>query len=99
MAFNHAGSRIVCGIEMSQPSVWYGAHDDMLETRLLRVGGDTGTGLPNPLAHTSITIVIEAVHAVGSHSVLFRIAVPTFPDGGGAIIHGVEPTGVLALEE
>ena len=84
---------------MAQPLVGYGTHDDMAEPRLLRVGSDTGCCLPEPLANAAIGIVVEAVHAVGTESAVLHIAVPAFPDGCRTVVDGVEPAGVLALEE
>ena len=84
---------------MTEPFVGNRFHDDVLETWLNRIGGDAGTGLPNPLAHGTIGIVVEAVHAFGSHATFFCIAVPPFPNGGGTVVYGIKPAGVLALEK
>ena len=43
--------------------------------------------------------MVETVHTVWSHAILFHIAVPTLPDGGCTIVDGVKPTGILTLEE
>ena len=71
----------------------------MLKTRLGRVGTDTGSGLPNPFADTAIGIMVEAVHAAWTHSLILHVAVPTLPDGSGTIVNRIQPTGVLTLEE
>ena len=64
-----------------------------------RIGCDAGNGFPNPFTYASIGIMIEAVHAARSHSFVYHIAVPPFPDGGGSIVHRVQPAWVLTLEE
>ena len=71
----------------------------MLETGFSRVGGDAGHGLPDPGADGSVGVVVETVHALGSHSGFEGVAVPTLPDRGGAVVDGIDPAGVLALEE
>ena len=43
--------------------------------------------------------MVEAVHAAGTHSLILHVAVPALPDGGGSVIDGVEPRGILALIE
>ena len=43
--------------------------------------------------------MVEAVHALGAHALVQHVAVPAFPDGGGTVVHRIEPAGVLALEE
>ena len=98
-ALDEACSRTIRGFEMVQPAVGDGAHDDMLEARTGGVGSDAGTRLPNPLADDAVGIVVEAVHAVGPHALIPGVAVPAFPDGGCSVVDGVEPAGVLALEE
>ncbi len=71
----------------------------MFESGLGGIGADAGGSLPNPLADTSVGIVVETVHTAGTHAFFEHIAVPAFPDGGGAVVHGIEPAGVLPLEE
>ena len=43
--------------------------------------------------------MVEAVHAARTHAFVHGIRVPTLPDGGCAVIDGVEPRWVLVLEE
>ena len=43
--------------------------------------------------------MVETVHAFGAHAFVAHIAVPAFPYSGGAIVNGVEPAGVLMLEQ
>ena len=64
-----------------------------------RIGCDAGNGFPNPFTYASIGIMIEAVHATRSHSFVYHIAVPPFPDGGGSIVHRIQPAWVLTLKE
>ena len=70
-----------------------------LEAGQVHAGVDAGGIFPQPLAHAAIGIVVEAVHTAGAHTGILHIAVPAFPDGGGAVIHGVQPAGVLPLEK
>ena len=71
----------------------------MLEAGSSRIGCDAGNGFPNPFTYTSVGIMIEAVHAARSHSFVYHITVPPFPDGGGSVVHRIQPTWVLTLEE
>ena len=84
---------------MPQALVGNRSHDDVLEPWLRRVGGDARRRLPQPLAHTPVGIVVEAVHPLRSHALVGHVTVPALPDGGGAVVDGVEPTRVLPLEE
>ena len=43
--------------------------------------------------------MIETVHPLRAHTVLESITVPTLPDCGGAVVHGIEPARIAALEE
>ena len=43
--------------------------------------------------------MVEAVHALRTHTFVHHVTVPTFPNGSGAIVYGIEPTRILALEE
>ena len=55
--------------------------------------------LPNPLADTTISVVVVAVHTSLADAVLLGVAIPTLPDGGCSIVHRVEPARIFALEE
>ena len=84
---------------MAQAFVGDGAHDDMFKAGCLGVGGDTGASLPYPLAYTAVGIVVEAVHALRTHALVYHITVPTLPNGGSTVVYRVQPTGILALEK
>ena len=43
--------------------------------------------------------MIEAVHARRAHAGVEHVAVPALPDGSGAVVDGVEPARILALEK
>ena len=71
----------------------------MTETGLCRVGSNACGIFPNPLAHDAIGIVIETVHALRPHALVFHVTVPAFPNGRGAIVNRIETAGILALEK
>ena len=71
----------------------------MLEAGFSRIGSYAGGSFPDPFPNATVGVMIEAVHALRAHAVLESIAVPALPDSGGAVVHGIEPAGVLALEE
>ena len=79
--------------------VGYRLHDNVFEAGFGGIGGNAGASLPNPLAHTTVSIVVKAVHAFRSHSTLLRIAVPTLPNSSGTVVYRIKPTGILALVE
>ena len=80
-------SRLILGIKMAQTLVGERLHDDVSETRLSSVGSDTCHGFPNPLADSTIGIVVETVHALRSHAFFNHVAVPSFPNGRCTIVH------------
>ena len=43
--------------------------------------------------------MVEAVHTLRTHALLYHVAVPTLPDSSGPIVNRIEPTWVLTLEE
>ena len=85
-------------INKAQAPVGQGLHYYMLEPGICCVGCDASYILPQPLTHTSVGIVVKAVHALWSHSMLYHIAVPALPYSSGTIVDRIEPTWVLSLE-
>ena len=63
------------------------------------ISSNTGSCLPQPSTNTSVSIMVETIHALWSHTFIYHIAVPAFPNCSCAIIHRIEPTWILALEE
>ena len=70
-----------------------GVDDDALEARRLRIGVDAGHKAKHPLADRAQGIVVERVHPRILEPLIFRPAIPTLPDGRGALLDGVAPGG------
>ena len=84
---------------MSHALVGHRREDDVLETGLRHIPLDAGHRAVHPREYRAVGVVVEGVHAGGAEAVLLRVGVPALPDRRRALVDGVEPRGVLVLEE
>src|SRR5215471_8611357 len=88
---NTAVGRVVGEINLSDLRTEVGMQVNRVEAGIGRGRVNSGGVAIDPVCDRSISIVIVGVHAGVA---FFLVAVPTFPHGGGAMLHQIPPRRV-----